>query len=199
MKFTPAGGSVELVVRKKNSFGGRTTMEFIITDTGVGISKEFLPHLFDAFAQEDSSSTGKYSSTGLGMAITKNIVEMMNGNIAVESEKNKGTKFTVTVTLQDSERSLSKIAPEEIDVKELSVLIVDDDPLACENAEIVLRKAGISAEIAASGEDAVERVELRHARMEPYDLILIDWKMPEWTASRQREEYGRSPEASLRS
>ncbi|MBR3643990.1 MAG: response regulator, partial [Parasporobacterium sp.] len=179
VKFTPVGGKVELSIRPKTTYNGRTTMEFTVSDTGIGISKEFLPHIFDTFAQEDSSSTGKYGSSGLGMAITKNIVELMNGNIHVESEKNKGSKFIVTVTLQDSSRKQSDDKIDEIDVKNLSVLIVDDDPMACEHAKLVLEKVGINAEIAASGEEAVEKVNIRHTRMEPYNLILIDWKMPD--------------------
>ena len=179
VKFTPKGGKVELSVRPVNSFEEHTTLEFVIEDTGIGISKEFLPRIFESFAQEDSSSTGKYGSSGLGMAITKSFVEMMNGNIKVESEKDKGSKFTVTVTLMDSERKASEGNKDEIDVKKISVLIVDDDPLACDHAKLVLEKAGISSEIAMSGEEAVEKVNLRNARMEPYNLILIDWKMPE--------------------
>ncbi|MCR4643538.1 MAG: response regulator [Lachnospiraceae bacterium] len=176
VKLTPEGGSVELRVRSVNAFEGHTTLEFVIEDSGIGISKEFLPHIFDTFAQEDSSSTGKYGSSGLGMAITKSFVEMMNGNIGVESEKDKGTVFTVTVTLMDSGRKTSEA--DEIDLQKISVLIIDDDPLACDHAKLVLGKAGISAEIATSGEEAIEKVNLRHARMEPYQLILVDWKMP---------------------
>ncbi len=179
VKFTPAGGKVELFIRPKTTYKGRTTMEFTVSDTGIGISEEFLPHIFDTFAQEDSSSTGKYGSSGLGMAITKNIVELMNGNIRVESEKNKGSRFIVTVTLQDSSRKQSDDKIDEIDVQHLSVLIVDDDPMACEHAKLVLEKVGINAEIALSGEEAVEKVNVRHTRMEPYSLILIDWKMPD--------------------
>ncbi len=103
VKFTPEGGSVSLDVSRKAQMKGLTTLCFRIEDTGIGMSKEYLPHIFDTFSQEDYSSTNKYGSTGLGMAITKNIVEMMNGSIEVESEKGKGTVFTVTVTLMDSE------------------------------------------------------------------------------------------------
>ncbi|MBR1675422.1 MAG: response regulator [Eubacterium sp.] len=178
VKFTPEGGKVELQVNKKVVYEGQTTLEFVVTDTGIGMSKEFLPHIFDTFAQENSSVTGKYGSSGLGMAISKNIVEMMNGNIIVESEKNKGSRFTVTVTLLNSEKSTNKEAA-EINVKDMTVLIIDDDPIACEHARLVLEKAGIASEIAVSGEDAIEKVNLRHARREPYNLILVDWQMPE--------------------
>ena len=193
VKFTPEGGKVELAVRRTAQLNGLTTLCFRISDTGIGMSKEYLPHIFDTFSQEDSSTTSKYGSSGLGMAITKNIVEMMNGRIEVESEKGKGSVFTVTVTLMDSERKDDDDAA-EIHPDEMTVLIVDDDPIACEHAKLVLEKAGISSEIANSGPEAVEMVRLRHARMKPYNLILVDWKMPEMdgveTTRRIREIVG---------
>ena len=178
VKFTPTGGRVSLEVKRTAQFDGKTTLRFTISDTGIGISREFLPHIFDAFSQEDSSSTNRYGSSGLGMAITKNIVELMNGSIRVDSVKGEGTTFTFSVTLTDAPRS---VGDGEIEIRpsELTVLIVDDDPLACEHAMLVLEKAGIAAEVAASGAEAVEMVTLRHARREPYNLILVDWKMPE--------------------
>ena len=178
VKFTPPGGRVELQVERAAKFDGKTTLRFTISDTGIGMSKEFLPHLFDAFSQEDSSTTTKYGNTGLGMAITKSIVEMMNGQIEVESEKGAGTTFVVTVTLCDSDRTDLQ-DEQEIRPGEMTVLIVDDDPVACRHAQLVLEKAGIASELASSGPQAVEMVKLRHARMEPYNLILVDWKMPE--------------------
>ena len=113
VKFTPAGGSVEFNVEEAARFSGKSSLRFVIRDTGIGMSKEFLPRLFDAFSQEDSSTTSRFGSTGLGMAITKSYIELMHGTVAVESEKGKGTTFTVTVTLSDSER---KSAGEEEDV-----------------------------------------------------------------------------------
>ncbi|MBP3267569.1 MAG: hypothetical protein J6M07_04510, partial [Ruminococcus sp.] len=107
VKFTPECGSVELTAERTAHFDNRSTLLFTISDTGIGMSPEYLPKLFDTFSQEDSSATNKYGSSGLGMAITKNIVEMMNGNIEVQSEKGKGTTFTVTVTLIDSAYSES--------------------------------------------------------------------------------------------
>ena len=178
VKFTPAGGSVELRVERKAQYSGKSTLCFTIADTGIGMSEEYLPHVFDAFSQEDSSATNRYGSSGLGLAITKRIVEMMNGDIQAESEKGKGSVFTVTVTLTDSDRKETD-DEDEIRPADMTVLIVDDDPIACEHAKLVLEKAGIASEIAASGLEAVEMVRLRHARMEPYNLILVDWKMPE--------------------
>lgn len=178
VKFTPEGGKVEFRVSQKAKFEGKTALCFEIEDTGIGMSPDFLPHLYDTFAQEDSSNTNRYGSSGLGLAITKNLVEMMNGTIEVESEKGKGTTFTVVVTLTDSQRASGNEGEEEIRPDELAVLVVDDDPTACEHAKIVLGKAGISSETASGGEEALEMINLRRARMKPYDLILADWKMP---------------------
>jgi len=193
VKFTPEGGKVELNVEKVARFEQQSTLRFKISDTGIGMSKEFIPHILETFAQEDSSATNKFGSSGLGLAITKSIVEMMNGEIQVESEKGKGSVFTVTVTLADSSRT-EKEDSDMITPKEMSVLIVDDDPVACEHAKLVLEKAGISSEIASSGKEAIEMTQLRHARCEPYNLILVDWQMPEMdgveTTRRIREIVG---------
>jgi len=178
VKFTPEGGKIELDVERTAQNSGMSVLQFRISDTGIGISEEFLPHLFDAFAQEDATNTNKYGSSGLGLAICKNIAEMMNGRIEVESEKGKGSVFIVTVTLADSEHKES-VSEDEVNPAEMTVLIVDDDPIACEHAKLVLEKAGIASETAQSGADAVEMVRLRHARRAPYNLILVDWQMPE--------------------
>ena len=114
VKFTPAGGKVRFLVQNVARFEGNSTLRFIISDTGIGMSKEYLPKIFDAFSQEDSSSTNKYGSTGLGMSITKSLVKLMNGNIEVESEKGRGTTFTVTVTLADSSRKAEEKETEHL-------------------------------------------------------------------------------------
>ena len=179
VKFTPAGGSVSFLIEEGRRYEHKATLKFTISDTGIGMSSEFLPHLFDAFSQEDSSSTNRYGSTGLGMPITKSIVELMNGHIEVESEKGVGTTFVVTVTLGESDRKNDSIQDGALNPQEMSVLVVDDDPIALDSAQIILRQVGISCEIAESGADALEMVKIRHARREDYDLLLIDWKMPD--------------------
>ena len=179
VKFTPSGGSVTLVVEATARFNGRTSLRFIISDTGIGMSKEFLPKLFDAFSQEDSSSTSRYGSTGLGMAITKSIVELMHGTISVESEKHKGTTFTVTVTLTDCDRKETGEEEYVLHPHEMCVLVIDDDPIACEHAQLVLGQVGVNCEKALSGAEGVQMVKVRHARREPYNLILVDWRMPD--------------------
>ncbi len=181
VKFTPEGGTVSFSVEETAHFDGKTTLCLTVSDTGIGMSKEYLPRLFDPFSQEDSSSTSKYGSTGLGMPITKSIVELMNGNIEVESEKGKGTTFIVTVTLINSDRKTAEETGEEgaPQPHEMSVLVIDDDPIACEHARIVLGQVGISCESATSGLEGLKMAELRHARRDPYNLILVDWRMPD--------------------
>ena len=178
VKFTSEGGRVDFTAECVARFDKKSTLRFVIRDTGIGMSPEFLPHIFDTFAQENASSTNRYGSSGLGMAITKNIVEIMNGNIVVESEKGAGSTFTVTVTLQDADRGAEAEEAGEFRPAELTVLVIDDDPIACKHAKLVLEKVGISCETASSGAEAVEMVRLRHARRDPYRLVLVDWKMP---------------------
>ena len=178
VKFTPAGGSVFFGIETAARFEGKTTLRFVFRDTGIGMSRDYLPRLFDAFSQEDSSATSLYGSTGLGMPITKNIVELMNGNIEVESEKGRGTTFTVTVTLLDSERTAALKDDGAVHPDDMCVLVIDDDPVAREHAEIVLGQVGVRCEKAGSGAEGISMVKLRHARREPYNLILVDWRMP---------------------
>ena len=177
VKFTDAPGSVMLNIEKINDYNGQSTLRFSVKDTGIGMSKEFLPKVFDSFAQEDNTRKNKYGSTGLGLAITKNIVELMNGSITVESEKGVGTEFTVIVTLKNCESVHAKI--DELTTKDMRVLVVDDDPIACEHARLILDESGIKTDICTKGEEALEMLEIRHAKHEPYNLVLLDWKMPE--------------------
>ena len=179
VKFTPEGGTVTFVIEEGPRFDGKAILKMIISDTGIGMSKEFLPHVFEAFSQEDSSSTSKYGSTGLGMPITKSIVEPMNGNISVDSEKGKGTTFTVTVTLGESSKQDVEVEGGDLKHHNMSVLVIDDDQIALEHAEIILGQVGISCETAESGWEGSDKIRIRHARGEDYNLILIDWRMPE--------------------
>lgn len=179
VKFTPSGGTITFVVETIARFTGKSTLQFTISDTGIGMSQEFLPKLFDAFSQEDSSTTSRFGSTGLGMAITRSIIELMNGTIAVDSEKNKGTTFTVTVTLVECDRKSTEEEEDILHPHELCVLVIDDDQIACEHAQLVLGQVGINCEKALSGAEGVQMTKLRHARREPYNLILVDWRMPE--------------------
>ena len=179
VKFTPEGGKVTFLIEEGHRFDDMATLHLTFKDTGIGMSKEYIPHIFEAFSQEDSSSTSKYGSTGLGMPITKSIVELMNGTIEVESEKGAGTTFTVTVTLEESDRKDTSVTDGDLNPHDMSVLVIDDDRIALEHAEVILGQIGISCETAESGWEGIEKVRLRHGRQEEYDLILVDWKMPE--------------------
>ena len=177
IKFTNAPGDVTLSVERINVFDDQSTIKFVIKDTGIGMSKEFIPKIFDSFAQEDGTRNNKYGSTGLGMAITKNIVELMNGTISVESEKGVGTQFTVVVTLRNCEHS--GLDSNYINFRDLKILVVDDEEVAAEHAKLVLDEAGIKSDIALSGPEALNMLEVAHTKQEHYNLVLLDWKMPE--------------------
>ncbi len=179
VKFTPEGGTVDFIVEQTAAFDGKSTLRFTIHDTGIGMSKEYLPKLFDTFTQEDATAANKYGSSGLGMAITKNIVDMMNGKVEVESEKGVGSTFMVTVTLLDSDKMHTVDDNIVIHPQDMRVLVVDDDTLACDHAKLVLEQVGMDVEEAHSGREALEMVKLRYARRQLYNFIIVDWKMPE--------------------
>ncbi len=177
VKFTDAPGTITFTVQKTAAFNNQSMFRFSVRDTGIGIDPEFLPRIFEPFTQEDSSHRSKYGSTGLGMAITKNLVEMMNGEITVSSKKGEGTEFTVTLTLKNSD-SHQTDTPADLDPESLRVLIVDDDPIALEYEKAELEEMGIAADTAESGAEALNMIGVCHAKQEPYHLALIDWKMP---------------------
>ena len=178
VKFTPAPGTVSFTIERTAQYNDQSTLRFVIKDTGIGMDKEYLPKIFEAFSQEDASTTNQYGGSGLGMAITKNIVEMMNGSIAVESEKGVGSTFTVNVTLRNSDRTDSE-KHSDIRPQDMNVLVIDDDPVACEHAKLVLEEIGITADTVLSGPEALEVIRVHHARREAYNLILVDLRMPE--------------------
>ena len=177
IKFTDAPGSITFTIDRMAVFEDQSTLRFVVKDTGIGMDKSFLPKLFDSFTQENSSRSSKYGSTGLGMAITKSIVEMMNGTISVESEKGVGSEFTVVLSLRNCDHAVS--AGTFVDPKDLKILIVDDDPIACEHARLILSEAGLNADACLSGREALQMLEVRHAKLDPYNLVLLDWRMPE--------------------
>ena len=178
VKFTPRG-TVSLEVERIAKYEAQSALRFVIKDTGIGMDSSYLPKLFDAFTQEDSSNTSKYGGSGLGMAITKNIVNMMGGSISVESEKDKGSVFTVDVMLKNSDKTAFDSSVPEIRAEELNVLVIDDDETACKHASIVLNELGISSDTCLSGKDALEMIKVKQARREEYNLILVDLRMPE--------------------
>ena len=173
-----------MTVEETARYEGNATLRFVISDTGIGMSPEFLPRLFETFTQEDSSFSNKYGSTGLGMPITKMLVELMNGRIEVESKKGTGTTFTVYVTLKESDRQESDIqepvpAPEQDPAETLKgrrILLAEDVPVNAEIMMMVLGLRGIEVDHAENGKIAAEKY-LAH---EPgwYDAVLMDMRMP---------------------
>ena len=191
IKFTETPGSVTMSVERTAQFEDQSTLCFRVRDTGIGMDQEFLPKIFDPFSQEDGSTKNKYGSTGLGMAITKNIVEMMNGTISVESEKGVGTVFTVFVTLKNSEHE--DAAPAAAPVQEAAsavggdeqrptlagrrVLLAEDIEINAEILMDVLSMEEIEADHAENGRVAVEMFSA--SAPGSYSAILMDIRMPE--------------------
>jgi CheY-like chemotaxis protein len=178
VKFTEAPGDVTLTAEQLSVEDGVCTLRFRMRDTGIGMDEEFIPKIFEAFSQEDATTTNKYGGSGLGMAITKNFVEIMGGNITVHSKKGVGSEFIVTVTLQASQR----VAHEEHGLKlpeDLRVLVVDDDEIACEHAQAVLNTIGIQADAETTAAAALKTLRSAWEAGKAYSLLLTDYKMPD--------------------
>ena len=191
VKYTPDGGNITLTIKEKpNGFSELGCYEFSIEDNGIGMTPEFQKIMFEPFSRADDHRTTKVQGTGLGMAITRNIVNLMNGDIQVESAPNKGTKITVTVylKLQEDEKEQEK------ELFDLPVLVVDDDQTCCESTVETLREIGIAGEWVLTGKEAVERCAARRKTGRDYFAVILDWKMPEMdgiaTARRIRECVG---------
>ena len=191
IKFTSEEGMIEIALSQVESPKGENFVRNIIQvkDNGIGMSKEFLPTIFDSFIREDNARVHKTEGTGLGMAITKYIVDAMNGSIEVESEKGKGTTFTITL---DLEKALE--IEEEMILPNWKMLVVDDDELLCETTVSSLKSIGIDSEWTLSGQGAVDMAIQAQKKNNCYDVILMDWKLPDMdgieAAKRIREELG---------
>lgn len=190
-KFTPEGGEISMEVTESPSGeDGLALFQFEITDTGIGIKPGFMEHLFDAFTREQDSRVDKTEGSGLGMAITKKIVDMLDGTIVVHSQEGRGTTFTVTLPLSIADEPLS--LPEEF--PDLRILIVDDDIVMCEYTMQMLSDLKLCGDWANSGGEAVRKILERRSRGEAYDAVILDWQMPEpdglQTAKMIREQLG---------
>ena len=178
VKYTPAGGNISFRIMQKSSFHhGYADYVFVVKDNGIGMSQEFVDHIFEPFERETTVTQSGIQGTGLGMAITKNIIEMMNGTISVESEKGKGSTFTVefTLKLQDSEKMAEQI--KELDG--LRALVVDDDFNVCDSVSKMLKQIGMRSEWTTSGKEAVYRAKLAREEGDAFHTYIIDWQMPE--------------------
>ena len=191
VKYTPDGGNITLTIEEKpNGFSELGCYEFSIEDNGIGMTPEFQKIMFEPFSRADDHRTTKVQGTGLGMAIARNIVNLMNGDIQVESAPNKGTKITVTVYLKIQENEKEQ----EKELIDLPVLVVDDDKTCCESTVATLQEIGIAGEWVLTGKEAVERCYARHETNRDYFAVILDWKMPAMdgiaTARRIRECVG---------
>ena len=177
IKYTPAGGDVRVkITQLADGRRGYRTVEFIVEDNGIGMTQEFADRIFDPFEREKNSTTSRVEGAGLGMSITKSIIDMMGGTITVESEPGAGSKFTVEVPFEVVEDEGTEF--ERIDLADAKVLFVDDDPDICESTIDMLASIGIFGECTQSGAEAVDLVVGAHRRGCDYHTIIVDWIMP---------------------
>ena len=178
VKYTTAGGIVSLRVTEKGGAPkGYANYEFTIKDTGIGMSEEFVLHIFEPFERERTTTSSGIEGAGLGMAITKNIVDMMNGTINVKSEQGVGTEFTVGFTFRLSPET--KTYQEIPELKNCRALVVDDDFDTCDNVSFMLGQLGLRAEWTLSGKEAVLRTRQASTRGDSYSVYIIDWLLPD--------------------
>lgn len=175
IKYTPDGGVIVLDITEIPSvLEKRGQFEFTVSDNGIGMPEEYIPHIFEPFSRAEDSRISKIQGTGLGMAITENIVRMMNGSIDVKSQPGTGSRFTVSIQFE--------LVSEEIccddELAGLPVLVVDDDETVCESASALLNELGIRGSWVLSGAQAVEAASDAHIRGDDFFAVILDWKMP---------------------
>lgn len=178
IKFTPSGGTVSVrVTQIHNAPEGKGLYEIRVKDTGIGMSPEFAEHVFEPFERERSSTVSRIQGTGLGMAISKNIIDMMGGTIEVHSEQDKGTEFVISLCLklQSERRSIKKIA----ELTGLKALVVDDDFNTCDSVTKMLTQIGMRSEWTLSGKEAVLRANQAIEMNDAFHAYIIDWRLPD--------------------
>lgn len=175
IKFTPENGAIQIALYQEESPKGDVYVRnhIIVADNGIGMTEEFRKKIFDSFVREDSARVRKTEGTGLGMAITKYIIDAMEGTIFVESEPGKGSTFHVILDMEKAE-----IQEAEMILPEWNMLVVDDDQQLCESTVSALKSIGVEAEWCLDGETAVDMVKKRHEQHNDYHIILLDWKLP---------------------
>ncbi len=191
IKFTPENGSIEVSLHEEASPKGEeyVRIHIQVKDNGIGMSEEFRQHIFESFAREDNKRIHRTEGTGLGMAITKYIVDAMKGEITVKSQQGVGTEFRVVLDLMRAEERV-----EDMVLPDWVMLVVDDDQSLCESTVDSLRSIGIRAEWVLDGEDAVKMAAKHHNLHNDYHVILLDWKLPDMdgiqTARELRRQLG---------
>jgi signal transduction histidine kinase/DNA-binding response OmpR family regulator len=175
IKYTEPGGSVSVELREEESpKSDCVRLIYVVADTGIGMSPEYIETMYQPFSRQIDSRVNSIQGTGLGLAITKQMVELMEGTIECESEQGKGTTFTVVLDIPVADRQREDMQLEPIDV-----LIVDDDEIMLQTAVDTLESLGATTEQASSGPEALGMIEHRHLAGRDYDVIIVDWKMPE--------------------
>ena len=175
IKFTSNDGNIEVLLCQEPSPLGDDYVRchIRVKDNGIGMSPEFQKKIYDSFSREDSKRVHKTEGTGLGMSITKYIVDAMRGTIELNSELGKGSEFHITLELERAQ-----VPEAEMILPSWKMLVVDDDELLCRTAVESLKEIGITAEWTLDGESAVEKAVAAHAKRSSYDIILMDWKLP---------------------
>ncbi|MCI8386485.1 MAG: response regulator [Acutalibacter sp.] len=175
VKFTPEKGHIQVTMKQEPSAKGENYVRVMlwVKDNGIGMAPEFMEHLFDSFAREDNARVHKTEGTGLGMAITKYIVDTMGGEIHVNSAQGEGTEFFLALDMEKAEATEADMV-----LPSWNMLVVDDDRTLCESTVSALRSIGLNAEWTLSGEEAIRKVEQHHKNQDDYQIILLDWKLP---------------------
>ena len=174
LKYTAPGGRVSVDMGEyPSSLPDCICLKFIVADTGMGMSPEFMEKMYQPFSRQTDSRVNTIQGTGLGLAITRQMVDLMGGTIDCQSELGKGTTFCVTLDIPIAEKQHEDVMLEAIDV-----LIVDDDEVLLETAADTLSSLGVNTEQALSGEEALSKISERHSRKEDYSVVILDWKMP---------------------
>ena len=177
IKYTPEGKTVDLIAEEEPAGENRYLYRFIVRDTGIGISEDYLPHIFESFSREEKTTVNRVQGTGLGLAITAKVVELMGGTISVKSTLGEGSEFTVELELESAEENRKAEAEaESIDLSGRRVLLVEDNDINAEIACLVLSSFGITAERAENGREGLEQVQNHGAGY--YDAVLMDIQMP---------------------
>ena len=175
IKYTVPGGRVSVDLREEAcEKEGYIKLIYCVADTGIGMSPEFMEKMYQPFSRQTDSRVNSIQGTGLGLAITRQMVELMNGTIECQSEIGKGTTFTITLELPVAEKQL-----EDMRIDGVEALIADDDPILLDTAVDTLESMGIKSEQAKSGSEALEMARQRHEAGKDYNVIILDWKMPD--------------------
>lgn len=178
IKFTQVGGRINIRIKEKPCDDpGYAYFEFTVKDNGIGMSEEFIKHVFDSFSRERSSTNSGIEGTGLGMAITKHLVNMLGGTIHVNSKEGEGSEFVVCLTMKinDSASTYETISS----LAGARVLVVDDDIDTCMSVSKMLRDIQMRADWTTSGKEAVVRSQEAYEQSEPFEVFIIDWLMPD--------------------